>query len=53
VPVVPEIPEVGVVISGVVVIASVVPEVPTAVPTELVPVAMYLIKKPSSTEVVV
>jgi hypothetical protein len=46
-------PEVGVDISGVVVIACVVPEVPTAVPTEFVPVATYLINSPSSTEVVV
>jgi hypothetical protein len=53
VPVVPVMPDVGVAISGVVVIAWVVPDVPTALLTEFVPVAKYLIKKPSSVVVVV
>ena len=53
VPVVPVIPEVGVEISGVVVIFWVVPEKPTAVPAELDPVALYLMKKPSSDSFVV
>jgi hypothetical protein len=53
VPVVPVIPEVGVAISGVVVIAWVVSEKPTAVPAVLVPVALYLMKNPSSALVVV
>jgi hypothetical protein len=52
-PVVPVMPDVGVAISGVVVIAWVVPDVPTALFTEFVPVAKYLIKKPSSVAVVV
>jgi hypothetical protein len=53
VPVVPVMPDVGVAISGVVVIAWVVPEKPKAVPAELVPVALYLMKRPSSASVVV
>jgi hypothetical protein len=53
VPVVPVMPDVGVAISGVVVIFWVVPEKPTAVPAELDPVALYLMKYPSSAVVVV
>jgi hypothetical protein len=53
VPVIPVMPDVGVAISGVVVIACVVPEKPTAVPAELDPVALYLMKNPSSAVVVV
>jgi hypothetical protein len=43
VPVVPDTPEVGAVKTGFSVITSVVAEVPTAVPPELLPVALYLI----------
>jgi hypothetical protein len=53
VPDVPESPDVGVVKTGVLVIFAVVKEVPVAEPPVLVPVALYLISKSISAEVVV
>jgi hypothetical protein len=53
VPDVPESPDVGVVKIGVPVIFADVKEVPVAVPPVLVPVALYLISKSISAEIVV
>jgi hypothetical protein len=53
VPGVPDNPDVGVVTTGLSVILAVGKDVPTAVPPVLVPVALYLMKNPSSADVVV
>jgi hypothetical protein len=53
VPVVPDSPEVGVVTTGLSVIFAVGNDVPVTVSPVLVPVALYLMKNPSSADVVV